>query len=235
MVATVSHDGRAAWQAAGEALDRDGFAVLPRLLDDAACTAAAALWQEAAFRREVVMARHGYGQGVYRYFADPLPARVAALRRDLYAPLAQLANRWVAPLRLPAAFPPTLAGLLRRCHAAGQRRPTPLLLKYGPGDYNCLHQDLYGEVFFPLQVAVLLSAPRRDFEGGEFVLVENRPRRQSVASVVPLERGDAVVFATRERPVAGARGTYRAQLRHGVSRVRSGERLTLGLIFHDAA
>lgn len=234
-MATVSHDGGIDWQAVGQALERDGFAVLPRLLDADACAAAAGLWDAADFRREVVMARHGYGQGVYRYFAEPLPERVAALRRDLYRPLARLANRWVEPLRLPAAFPPTLEGLLRRCRAAGQRRPTPLLLKYGAGDYNCLHQDLYGEVFFPLQAAVLLSAPGRDFEGGEFVLVENRPRRQSVASVVPLERGDAVVFATRERPVAGARGTYRAQLRHGVSRIRRGERLTLGLIFHDAA
>lgn len=223
------------WPATGATLECDGFAVLPRLLDPAACKAARSLWQGADFRKEVVMARHGYGQGVYRYFDEPLPPLVARLREVLYPPLAKVANRWQEPLRLPEPFPETLDGLRRRCNAAGQRRPTPLLLKYGPGDFNCLHQDLYGEVYFPFQVAVLLSRPGEDFEGGEFVLVENRPRRQSVAQVVPLTQGDAVVFATRERPVAGSRGTYRAQLRHGISRLRGGERLTLGIIFHDAA
>ncbi len=218
------------------ALERDGFALLPGLLAPQACASLRAHWPERErFRKEVVMARHGYGEGVYRYYGAPLPEPVASLRRDLYASLVPLADRWVEPLRLPQRFPATLEGLRRRCHAAGQDKPTPLLLKYGPGDYNCLHQDLYGEVFFPLQVAVLLSQPEVDFEGGEFVLVENRPRRQSKASVVPLRLGDGVVFATRERPVAGARGTFRAKLRHGVSRIGRGERLTLGIIFHDAA
>ena len=181
------------------------------------------------------MARHGFGQGEYRYFDYPLPALVAALRKSLYPPLAGIANRWQAALRREEAYPAVHADYLDRCRSAGQSRPTPLLLRYGPGDYNCLHQDLYGAEAFPLQTAILLSSPGEDFAGGEFLLAEQRPRRQSRATVVPLEQGDAVVFAVSERPVAGSRGFYRTRMKHGVSTVRSGERFTLGLIFHDAA
>ena len=217
-------------------LETDGVAVLPGLLDADACARMAALWDDPArFRKQVVMGAHGYGQGEYRYFADPLPAAVAALRRALYPPLAQVANRWAAALGRAERFPPDHAAYLARCHAAGQRRPTPLLLRYGPGDYNRLHQDLYGAEWFPLQLVILLSAPGRDFAGGEFVLTEQRARMQSRAEVVPLGQGDAAVFAVRERPVAGGRGVARAVMRHGVSRVRSGGRMTLGVIFHDAA
>ena len=180
------------------------------------------------------MARHGYGRGEYQYLAYPLPGLVADLRETLYPPLAAIANRWQATLRLDARFPPTHAEFLARCHDAGQRRPTPLLLQYGVGDYNCLHQDLYGEHVFPLQVAVLLSAPGRDFGGGEFVLTEQRPRLQSRVEVVALGQGDAVVFAVHQRPVQGSRGAYRVNMRHGVSRLTRGARHTLGLIFHDA-
>ncbi|WP_372764203.1 2OG-Fe(II) oxygenase [Phenylobacterium sp.] len=223
------------WAAAERELDAVGHALLPGLLEPAACTAIAGLWQEAGrFRRKVVMARYGYGQGEYRYFAEPLPEPVRALRTGLYPPLARIANRWNAALGLPDRYPEAHADFLARCHAAGQTRPTPLLLRYGPGDYNCLHQDLYGEHVFPLQAAVLLSAPGRDFTGGEFVLTEQRPRRQSRAEVVPLEQGDAVVFPVRWRPAQGARGAYRATMRHGVSRLRAGRRFTLGVIFHDA-
>jgi hypothetical protein len=182
----------------------------------------------------VVMARHGFGRGEYQYFAAPLPEPVAALRAALYPPLAEIANRWAGRLGAADRYPPTHAEFLARCHAAGQTRPTPLLLRYGPGDYNCLHQDLYGPLAFPLQVAVLLSEPGRDFSGGEFVLVENRPRMQSAASVVPLVQGEAVAFAVNQRPVDGTRGDYRVTLRHGVSRIRAGQRMTLGIIFHDA-
>jgi len=224
------------WVAAEAALGERGFACLPSLLSAADCAALFALYEdETRFRRRVVMAQHGYGRGEYRYFAYPLPPPVQRLRARLYPPLAAIANRWQATLGEASRFPPSLPGFLRRCRAAGQSRPTPLLLDYGAGDFNCLHQDRYGEVFFPLQVAVLLSAPRTDFEGGEFLLVERRPRRQSLASVVPLERGDAVVFAGQQRPVMGRSGPYRAELRHGVSEVRRGHRRTLGLIFHDAA
>jgi hypothetical protein len=217
-------------------LDRDGFAVLPGLLDGAECRALAALYDDRErFRSRVVMARHGFGEGEYKYLAYPLPPRVAALRRSLYPLLAPVANRWQAQLGLPAAFPPELDAYLARCHAAGQTRPTPLILKYGPGDYNCLHQDLYGELVFPLQATVLLSRPGEDFAGGEFLLVEQRPRRQSKGEVVPLKQGDAVVFPVNHRPVAGTRGFYRVTMRHGVSRVRAGARFTLGIIFHDAA
>jgi hypothetical protein len=182
-----------------------------------------------------VMARHGFGEGEYKYLAYPLPPVVAELRQSLYPRVAPVANRWQSQLGLKPNFPETLDAYLKRCHEAGQTRPTPLILKYGPGDYNCLHQDLYGELVFPLQATVLLSRPHEDFTGGEFLLVEQRPRRQSKGEVVPLAQGDAVVFPVNHRPVAGTRGPYRVTMRHGVSRVRSGRRFTLGIIFHDAA
>lgn len=217
-------------------LDAQGWAVLPGLIPPDACDAIASLYDEdACFRSTIVMARHGFGQGEYRYFAYPLPEDLAALRGRLYARLAPIANRWNAAMGIAVRYPRDHAGFLARCHAAGQVRPTPLLLRYGPGDYNCLHQDLYGEHVFPLQVAVLLSSPGEEFEGGEFVLTEQRPRMQSRASVVPLRKGDAVAFAVAQRPVQGTRGTYRVVMRHGVSRIRTGRRHTLGLIFHDAA
>jgi len=220
----------------GASLDRDGYAVLPRLLDSGQCHALAALYDDReAFRSRVVMARHGYGSGEYKYLAYPLPPLVAELRQALYPRLASVANTWQRQLELKAAFPDTLDRYLAACHAAGQQRPTPLILKYGPGDYNCLHQDLYGELVFPLQATVLLSRPGEDFAGGEFLLVEQRPRRQSKGEVVPLNQGDAVIFPVNHRPVAGARGYYRATMRHGVSRLHSGCRFTLGIIFHDAA
>ena len=228
--------GAVDWPAAGAALDAQGWAVLPGLLTPAECAATAALYGPGdAFRSHVVMARHGYGQGEYRYFAYPLPPLVQDLRAALYPPLAAFANGWHRRTGNPVRFPMDHAAFLARCHAAGQARPTPLLLQYGPGDYNCLHQDLYGEHVFPLQAALLLSQPGHDFEGGEFVLTEQRPRMQSRAEVVPLGRGDAVVFAVNSRPVAGTRGDYQVKLRHGVSRVRAGQRHTLGVIFHDAA
>jgi hypothetical protein len=230
-------DGLAArdWPAIGAELDAQGWTVLPRLLPADGCAALTALYEDdTRFRSRVEMARHGFGRGEYKYFADPLPEPVAALRGALYARLAPVAERWTTALGGETRYPPDHAGFLARCHAAGQCRPTPLLLRYGPGDYNCLHQDLYGPHVFPLQVATLLS-PRDDFAGGEFVLTEQRPRLQSRASVVPLLQGDAVVFAVRDRPVRGTRGTYRAILRHGVSTVRAGTRLVLGIIFHDAA
>ncbi|MBW8813894.1 MAG: 2OG-Fe(II) oxygenase [Caulobacterales bacterium] len=224
------------WTRLAADLDTHGCAVIPRLLDPEACAAVAAGYdQPGLFRSTVVMARHGFGRGEYRYFAHPLPDLVAQLRTGLYPPLAAVANRWAEALGEPLRFPPSHAAFRARCHAAGQTRPTPLLLRYGPGDYNCLHQDLYGEHVFPLQVAILLSEPGRDFEGGEFVLTEQRPRMQSRAEVVPLRQGDAVVFPVHHRPVQGGRGVYRVNLRHGVSRLRSGRRHTLGIIFHDAA
>ncbi|HEY6941991.1 2OG-Fe(II) oxygenase [Dokdonella sp.] len=218
------------------ALDAEGHAHVPGFLDRATCRELAAGYDaDDRFRSTVVMARHGFGRGEYRYYAYPLPARLEQWRGALYERLAPIANRWHAAMGLPADFPAVHADFLARCHAAGQRRPTPLLLRYGPGDYNCLHQDLYGAHVFPLQVAILLSRPGEDFDGGEFVLTEQRPRMQSRVQVVPLEQGDAVVFAVNQRPVRGARGTGRVALRHGVSRVRRGQRHTLGLIFHDAA
>jgi len=216
-------------------LDERGCAVLPGLLKPAECDDLAALYtSENRFRSRVVMARHGFGRGEYKYFSYPLPDIVANLRGELYPSLAAIANRWNAAMGIKARFPDKHAQFLKRCQAAGQRRPTPLLLQYGAGDYNCLHQDLYGEHVFPLQLTILLSQPQRDFTGGEFVMTEQRPRMQSRAEVVPLSKGDAVVFAVHQRPVQGTRGVYRVNLRHGVSRVRSGRRHTAGIIFHDA-
>lgn len=224
------------WAQCGADLDAQGWAVLPGMLAPAECTALAGMYaQEARFRSRVVMARHGFGRGEYQYFAYPLPEPIASLRPALYAHLAPIANRWNATLGIDAHYPAGYAAFLARCHEAGQTRPTPLLLQYGPGDYNCLHQDLYGAHVFPLQVVLLLSEPGRDFEGGEFVLTEQRPRMQSRAAVVPLRQGDAAVFAVHHRPVQGARGPFRVTLRHGVSVLRSGRRHTAGLIFHDAA
>ena len=224
------------WQRLSAELDEQGSAVVERLLSPAQCRALAALYEkDDLFRTRVVMARHGFGRGEYKYFAYPLPDVIAQTRTALYAPLAEIANRWNAALGIKARFPAEHKAYLRRCHAAGQRRPTPLILRYGQGDYNCLHQDLYGEHVFPLQLTVLLSQPGSDFTGGEFVMTEQRPRMQSRAEVVPLAQGDAVIFAVNERPVRGSRGSYRVKLRHGVSRVRSGRRYTAGIIFHDAA
>ena len=223
------------WQSLELELDARGFAVIAGLLTRSECRSLAGLYgDESLFRSRIVMARYGFGSGEYRYFAYPLPAPVAALRTGLYPPLASVANRWNDRLGVALRFPEQHEEFLARCHAAGQVRPTPLLLDYGPDDYNCLHQDLYGEHVFPLQATVLLSAPGTDFTGGELVLTEQRPRRQSRVEVVPLGRGDAVIFATAQRPVAGARGTYRVTMRHGVSRVRTGSRRTLGIVFHDA-
>ncbi len=224
------------WAAIEAELDAHGAATTGPLLTAAECAALEDLYaEELPFRSRVVMARHGYGRGEYKYFAYPLPEIVRGLRPALYARLVPTANRWHERLGSEVRFPLAHAAFVGRCHAAGQARPTPLLLRYGAGDFNCLHQDLYGEHVFPLQVAVLLSAPGRDFTGGEFVLTEQRPRLQSRAEVVPLRQGEAVVFAVHHRPVQGSRGPYRVNLRHGVSRVRSGTRHTLGIIFHDAA
>ena len=223
------------WAAVEADLDGRGWAVLPKLLSAGECRSVAALYdEERRFRKTVVMARHGYGRGEYRYFDYPLPEPVSGLRGALYPRLAPLANRWSERLRLGVTYPERHRDFVARCHAAGQEKATPLILSYGPGDYNCLHQDLYGAAVFPLQAAVLLDRPGEDFEGGEFVLTEQRPRRQSLASVVPLARGDAVIFAVNFRPVEGTRGAYRATLRHGVSELRAGRRRTLGIIFHDA-
>jgi hypothetical protein len=223
------------WPDVETRLDATGWALLPGLLSPAECAATAALYDDdARFRSHVIMARHGFGQGEYKYFAHPLPDLVTELRGALYPRLVSVANRWHEALGLAVRFPPTHAAFLRRCHDAGQKRPTPLLLRYGPGDYNALHQDVYGEHVFPLQVAILLAEPGKDFEGGEFVLAEQRPRLQTRVEVVPLRRGDGVAFAVRDRPAEGKRGAYRVQMRHGVSRVRSGKRHTLGIIFHDA-
>jgi hypothetical protein len=224
------------WPSVCTDLDVQGWAVLPKLLAGAECDAVAGLYNEnEAFRSRVVMAQHGYGRGEYRYFAYPLPPLVAGLRIALYPHLAPIANRWHERMGIDVRFPADHAVFIDRCHHAGQTRPTPLLLQYGKGDYNCLHQDLYGDHVFPLQVAALLSEPGQDFEGGEFVLTEQRPRMQTRAAVVPLTKGDAVLFAVNSRPVRGGRGDYRVVLRHGVSTVRSGRRHTLGVIFHDAA
>ena len=223
------------WTRIAADLEARGAATTGPLLSAGECRALAALYAgDTGFRSRVVMARHGFGQGEYKYFAYPLPPLVAALRQALYPRLAPIARRWSAAMGRKADLPDTLDAYLKRCHDAGQTRPTPLLLRYGEGDYNCLHQDLYGELAFPLQATILLSAPGEDFEGGEFVLVEQRPRMQSRPEVVPLRQGEAVIFAVNERPVEGKRGVYRVKMRHGVSRLRKGERLTLGVIFHDA-
>ncbi|MFV3370767.1 2OG-Fe(II) oxygenase [Pseudomonas sp. NY15435] len=223
------------WPALTGQLDADGHALIPGLLDRAQCETLRALYdQDAPFRSRVVMARHNFGLGEYRYFAYPLPARLQELREALYPPLRAIANTWQERMDTGIQYPPEHAGFLAQCHAASQRRPTPLLLRYRAGDYNCLHQDLYGELAFPLQVAILLSRPGEEFEGGEFVLTEQRPRMQSRVTVVPLQQGDAVVFAVAQRPVRGVRGYHRINLRHGVSRLHTGERFTLGVIFHDA-
>ena len=223
------------WTRIAAELDARGWALSGPLLSAETCAELAALYdQTELFRSRVVMARHGYGRGEYQYFAYPLPDPVQALRQSLYPPLAEVANRWAQRLGEDRRFPTALDEMLARCHAGGQARPTPLMLTYGPGDYNCLHQDLYGEHVFPLQAAILLDEPGRDFEGGEFVLVEQRPRQQSAPQVVPLGQGEAVIFAVRERPADGTRGVHRRLLRHGVSEIRSGRRRTLGVIFHDA-
>ena len=223
------------WPDIATELDARGCAVIEKLLSPEQCAVMAALYpDETKFRSRVVMARHGFGRGEYKYFRYPLPDIIAALRPALYGPLAGIANRWNTAMGIEVSYPRDHAAFLKRCHAAGQIRPTPLLLQYGEGDYNCLHQDLYGEHVFPLQVAILLSEPGRDFTGGEFVLTEQRPRMQSRPEVVPLTQGDAVAFAVHHRPVQGTRGFYRVNLRHGVSRIRSGHRHTIGVIFHDA-
>jgi len=223
------------WQALAGELDTYGCAALPKLLSSAECRAIAALYtDESHFRSHVHMARHGFGRGEYRYFKYPLPDLLGGLRTALFPNLARVANEWNRRMGIDERYPDDHASFLERCHVAGQTRPTPLLLQYVPGDFNCLHQDLYGDLAFPIQVAILLSEPGVDFTGGEFVLTEQRPRMQSRAEVVPLQQGDAVAFAVHNRPVQGSRGTYRVNLRHGVSRVRSGMRHTAGIIFHDA-
>ncbi len=224
------------WAEVSASLDARGSAVIERLLSATECESLAALYSaDELFRSRVMMARHGFGRGEYKYFRYPLPGTVAKLRSELYPHLATIANRWNAAMRIAQRYPETHSDFIRRCHDAGQGRPTPLLLQYGADDYNCLHQDLYGEHVFPLQLTILLSAPGRDFTGGEFVITEQRPRMQSRAEVVPLRQGDAVVFAVHQRPMQGTRGVYRVNLRHGVSRVRSGQRHTAGIIFHDGA
>ena len=227
----AAHD----WQAVIRDLDQYGCAVLPKLLSPEECGALAALYpDESRFRSHIHMARHGFGKGEYRYFKYPLPDLLAGLRTALYPRLVGVANAWNERMGLDERYPGDHASFLKRCHKAGQTRPTPLLLQYVAGDFNCLHQDLYGVLAFPIQVAILLSQPEKDFTGGEFVLTEQRPRMQSRAEVVPLRQGDAVVFAVHNRPVQGSKGNYRVNLRHGVSRVRSGMRHTVGIIFHDA-
>ncbi len=234
-----SGEGRLAsfdWPQVERDLDAQGSALLPGLLTPDECAAISGLYgREDGFRSRVVMSRHGFGRGEYRYFAYPLPALVGGLRTRLYPRLVPIANRWNEAMGIAARYPDDHAAFLARCHAAGQQRPTPLLLEYGPGDYNCLHQDLYGEHVFPLQLAVLLSEPGRDFTGGEFVLTEQRPRMQSRAEVAPLRQGDGLIFAVHHRPVRGTRGSYRVVMRHGLSQLRSGQRHTLGVIFHDAS
>jgi uncharacterized protein len=223
------------WNRAAQDLDAAGSAVLKGLLSPDECRSLAGLYPaDDIFRSRVVMARHGFGRGEYKYFDYPLPEIIADLRTALYPRLAPIANRWNEALGLDVRYPATHAEFIARCHEAGQRKPTPLLLQYQAGDFNCLHQDVYGEHVFPLQAAILLSQPGRDFTGGEFVMTEQRPRMQSRAEVVPLGQGDAVVFTVRSRPVQGTRGVYRVNLRHGVSRIRSGHRHTVGIIFHDA-
>ena len=231
----VSMNRNIDWERISRDLDANGNATIEKLLSPVQCEALCALYPEdAPFRSRVVMGRHGFGRGEYKYFDYPLPKIVASLRAAFYPHLVPIANRWNEQMSLDGEFPTDHEEFLARCRKAGQTRATPLLLKYAAGDYNCLHQDLYGEWVFPLQVAVLLSQPGKDFSGGEFVMTEQRPRMQSRPEVVPLGLGDAVVFAVSHRPVQGTRGTYRVNLRHGVSRLHSGQRYTLGVIFHDA-
>src|ERR1700689_5856393 len=223
------------WRLIDKNLDEQGSALLPGVLSTRECPALAALYpSDSLFRSRVVMGQHGFGRGEYKYFSYPLPNLIQGLRTALYPRLAPVANRWNTAMEIDVRYPENHQDFLRRCHDAGQQRPTPLLLHYGEGDFNCLHQDLYGEHVFPMQVAILLSEPQRDFTGGEFVLTEQRPRMQSRPEVVPLRQGDAVAFAVHHRPVRGTRGTFRVNLRHGVSRLRSGQRYTVGIIFHDA-
>jgi hypothetical protein len=223
------------WRALVSELNNHGCVIMEKLLSSEECREIASLYpHEEHFRSHVVMARHGFGKGEYRYFRYPLPDLIEGLRSALYPHLASVANDWNQRMNVAQRYPSDHAAFLKRCHDEGQTRPTPLLLQYGPGDFNCLHQDLYGALAFPLQVAILLSEPGEDFTGGEFVLTEQRPRMQSRAEVVPLTRGDAVIFAVHNRPVQGTKGHYRVNLRHGVSRLRSGRRHTVGIIFHDA-
>jgi hypothetical protein len=223
------------WSQISKDLDEQGSALVRGVLSAEECRAVASLYpEESIFRSRVVMGRHGFGRGEYKYFSYPLPPIIQGLRAALYPRLSSVANHWNEAMKIEVRYPESHADFVRRCHHAGQQRPTPLLLQYGPGDYNCLHQDIYGEHVFPIQVAILLSEPQRDFTGGEFVLTEQRPRMQSRPEVVPLRQGDAVAFAVHHRPVQGTRGTYRVNLRHGVSRLRSGQRHTVGIIFHDA-
>ena len=223
------------WDQASQDLDAQGSAIIERLLSPDECRAIAGLYpQDGIFRSKVVMARHSFGRGEYKYFSYPLPDLIESIRTTVYPRLAPIANRWNTAMGIDVRYPEEHTDFIERCHQAGQARPTPLLLQYGEGDYNCLHQDLYGEHVFPLQLAILLSEPGKDFTGGEFVMTEQRPRMQSRPIVVPLRQGDGVVFAVHNRPVQGTRGVYRVNLRHGVSRIRSGHRHTVGIIFHDA-
>lgn len=223
------------WNEVSRDLDAEGNAVITSILSPDECDEVRSLYQnEKIFRSQVVMERHGFGRGEYRYFSYPLPELITTMRTSFYPHLVPIANRWNEAMGINVQYPATHADYIQRCHRAGQNKPTPLILKYGMDDYNCLHQDLYGEHIFPLQIAVLLSEPDRDFTGGEFVMTEQRPRMQSRPIVVPLRKGDGVVFAVHHRPVQGKRGVYRVNLRHGVSRLRSGSRYTLGIIFHDA-
>ena len=223
------------WDHVYRDLDAEGNAIVKGILSAAECDETRAFYEdEDLFRSQIVMERHGFGRGEYRYFGYPLPSLIEALRTSFYPHLVPTANRWNEAMGIDVRYPATHADFIQRCHQAGQNKPTPLILKYGPDDYNCLHQDLYGEHVFPLQIAVLLSEPDRDFTGGEFVMTEQRPRMQSRPIVVPLQKGDGVVFAVNHRPVKGKKSVYRVNLRHGVSRLRSGSRYTLGIIFHDA-
>jgi hypothetical protein len=234
--ASADRVGAVDWRQAAASLDERGYATIAALLTSEQCRELAALYdREDAFRSRVVMQRHGFGRGEYKYLRYPLPPVVETLRQAIYPQLAPIANRWRGRLREEERFPASLGSYLKECHKAGQERPTPLILKYEAGDYNCLHQDLYGPLVFPLQLTVLLSVPETDFSGGEFLLIEQRPRAQSRGEVVPLQQGEAVIFPVHHRPVEGTRGPYRVTMRHGVSRLRAGRRYTLGVIFHDAA
>jgi len=233
-VARMEHAADVDWSAVVREIEERGYSVVPDAFSAAACAEVRNLYAQDLFRSRIVMARHGFGQGEYQYFKYPLPHLINRWRETLYEHVAPVANAWGAALSQGAGYPATLATFLKQCHAGGQMRPTPLMLKYGPGDYNRLHQDLYGGIQFPLQATVLLSAPGVDFDGGQFVLTETAPRRQSRAEVVRLRQGDMAIFAVNQRPVRGAKGFYRVAMRHGVSTVRRGSRMTLGIIFHDA-